>query len=134
MTKIKITKTIVDGDCSGEAVFIDRYISFFGEVNPREGIVLPERIPISGKVLVFRGSKGSTVGSYIIYALKYYGKHPICMIVYEAEPILIAGCILAEIPLFVVKDEYEKLKEHLSGSKKPPIYHRRGEETIELGE
>lgn len=134
MTKIKITKTIVDGDCSGEAVFIDRYISFFGEVDPREGIVLPEKNPISGKALVFKGSRGSTVGSYIIYALKYYGKHPICMIVYEAEPILIAGCILADIPLFVVKEDYSKLKEYLSGSIKPLIHHRRGEETIELGE
>lgn len=134
MTKIKITKTIVDGDCSGEAVLIDRYISFFGEVNPKKGIVLPEKTLISGRVLVFKGSRGSTVGSYIIYALKYYKKHPACMVVYEAEPILIAGCILADIPLFIVKEDYSKLKEYLLGHVKSFVHHKRGEKTIELKE
>lgn len=85
---------------------MDRYISFFGEVDPSRGVLkLGDReLDISGKALVMRGTRGSTVGSYIVYALRRHGKAPSCIIVKEAEPILIAGCVLADIPLFVISD------------------------------
>ncbi|MCE4619574.1 MAG: DUF126 domain-containing protein, partial [Desulfurococcales archaeon] len=44
--------------------------------------------------------RGSTVGSYTIYGLKYYGKAPTAIIVEnDADPILVAGAVLAGIPL-----------------------------------
>lgn len=92
--------------CEGEVVLVDKYISFFGEVDPKRGALKLEdrEVDISGKALAIRGTRGSTVGSYIIYALGKYGKAPSCIIVKEAEPILIAGCALANIPLFIVSD------------------------------
>ncbi|MCY0868623.1 MAG: DUF126 domain-containing protein [Desulfurococcus sp.] len=111
-------KVVVDGDCEGEPVLVDQYLSFLGEVEPARGVVKTEgeEVSISGKVLVFKGSRGSTVGSYIIYALKRHGKSPACMIVKEVEPILIAGCIIAEIPLLIAVD-YEEFKIFLKGKK-----------------
>ncbi|MEM4481665.1 MAG: DUF126 domain-containing protein [Desulfurococcaceae archaeon] len=94
-------KTVVPGYCRGEPVLLNRYISFFGEVNPETGCLVGENnVCLPGKVLVFKGTRGSTVGPYIIYALKKNSKGPVCMIVEDLEPMLVAGCVLAEIPLY----------------------------------
>ena len=126
-------KIVVDGDCEAPFVLLDKYISFFGEVDPVKGIVKSENTYIGGKAFVFKGSRGSTVGSYIIYALKYYGHRPACFIVKEAEPILISGCVLADIPLFVAKD-YDYLVKLISNIRSGVIRHDFGEEYIEIEE
>jgi predicted aconitase with swiveling domain len=54
---------------------------------------------ISGKVLAFAHGKGSTVGSYILYALKMNGLAPAAIINEEAEPIVALGAIMAGIPM-----------------------------------
>ena len=54
---------------------------------------------VKGKILVFPGGKGSTVGSYKIYEMAKLGTAPLAMIVEKAEPIIVVGCVLANIPL-----------------------------------
>lgn len=105
-------KPIISGDCKGELIVLDQYLSFFGEVDPETGCLrdIAEELCISNKVLVFKGSRGSTVGPYIIYALKKNGKNPLCMIVKDIEPMLVAGCVIAEIPLYVIEDYNEIIK------------------------
>lgn len=110
-------KIIVEGTCRGEPVVVDKKISFFGEIDPEKGVVVDTGRSISGKPLVIAGTRGSTVGSYVIYALKEYGKAPSCIIAGEAEPILIIGCILANIPLVVV-EEYREFVDYLNKHKK----------------
>ena len=78
-------------------------ISFFGGVDPETGIVVErghelEGQSIAGKVLVFPSGKGSTVGSYTLYRLKFSGKAPAAVINAECETITAVGCIIAEIP------------------------------------
>ena len=78
-------------------------ISFFGGVDPETGVVLErghtlEGQSIAGKVLVFPSGKGSTVGSYTLYRLKFNGKAPAAVINAECETITAVGCIIAEIP------------------------------------
>ena len=51
-------------------------------------------------MLVARKSRGSTVGSYIIYSLKLHGKAPKAILLGRSEPIVIAGSVLAGIPLY----------------------------------
>lgn len=103
-------KPIVDGDCYGKVVLINDYISFFGEVDPYNGVYKASGERIGGRILVFRGGRGSTVGSYIIYALKKYGNAPQCMFVEKAEPIIITGAVLADIPLFIIIDYMDFIK------------------------
>jgi len=118
-----LVKPIVDGDCIGEAVVIDDWISFFGEIDPNRGIHVVSGKEIVDKVLVFRGGRGSTVGSYIIYALKKNNLHPRCMIVGYAEPIIIVGAVLADIPLLIVDDFEDFISSIKDGVS---IYYRRG--------
>ncbi len=127
-------RVIVDRDCYGRPVIIDSKISFFGEIDPEKGVYRPTNTSISGRPLIFRGGRGSTVGSYIIYGLKHYGKAPSCMLVGEAEPIIIVGCILADIPLYVVENYNLLLQSLLDSDREKCIRHKRGSRFVEVFE
>ena len=91
-------RVLVEGNAAGEAVVVEA-LSFYGEVDPKTGALNDGR-SIAGKVLVIGRPRGSTVGSYTIYGLRYYGKAPRAIIVEsDADPILVAGAVLAGIPL-----------------------------------
>ncbi|WP_048055389.1 DUF126 domain-containing protein [Pyrococcus sp. NA2] len=92
------------GIVEGEIIVSRKPISFLGGVDPETGIITdPESDirgeSITGKILAFPKGKGSTVGSYILYALSKNGKGPKAIIVEEAEPIVTAGAIISGIPL-----------------------------------
>jgi predicted aconitase with swiveling domain len=79
-------------------------ISFLGGVDPETGRVIERGHPlfgqgVAGRILVFPHGKGSTVGSYVLYALARNGKAPAGMVNTEAEPIIVTGAIIAGIPL-----------------------------------
>lgn len=95
---------VASGCASGEAMVTKEPISFLGNVNPETGVVIDPGHElygqcISGKVLVFPGGKGSTVGSYVIYQLKKRGLAPVAMINIRSEPIVAVGAIISGIPL-----------------------------------
>ncbi len=101
---MKVTgRTIYSGKAAGEALVTSQGISFFGGVDPGTGVVVErghelEGQSIAGKVLVFPTGKGSTVGSYTLYRLKYSGKAPAAIINATCETITAVGCIISEIP------------------------------------
>lgn len=95
---------VVSGECRGKLVVVNRYISFFGEVDPEKGLLKEESLSLEGAVLAFKGTRGSTVAPYILYAMSKSGKKVACIIVEEVEPMLVAGCVLSEIPLYKVAD------------------------------
>ena len=89
---------------SGAVLVSSEPISFLSGVDPDTGVVIESGHPlegqsIAGKVLAFPYGKGSTVGSYVIYALKRNNVAPSAIINTEAEPIIAVGAILAEIPM-----------------------------------
>lgn len=118
---------VIDGDCEGELVVIDAFISFFGEVDPTSGKYKPTGEELASKVLAFRGGRGSTVGSYVIYAMKHYGKAPACLAVEVPDPVVVAGCVMADIPLLKVE-----LKNLLHAGGGYYAIHRRGWRHIEV--
>ncbi len=79
-------------------------ISFLSGVDPETGTVVEKGHPlcgirIAGKILAFPYGKGSTVGSYILYALSRNGNAPAGIINEEAEPIIATGAIIGKIPM-----------------------------------
>jgi len=106
-------KPVVEGYARGDVLLVNRNISFLGDVDPDSG-VLRNYGSIRDKLLVFPGVSGSTVGPYIIYSLAKRAKAPKAMIVRNVDPLLITGCVLANIPLAVVIDDwvvvYDKLE------------------------
>jgi len=97
-------RAISKGIAQGEALVSADAISFFGGVDPKSGIVVDkghslEGKCISGKVLVFPRGKGSTVGSYVLLQLKKNNAAPCAIINEEAEPIIVVGAIISQIPM-----------------------------------
>ena len=95
---------VASGRASGPALVTGQAISFLGNVNPETGVVVDPAHElfgesIAGKVLIFPGGKGSTVGSYVIYQLKKRGLAPAAMINLISEPIVAVGAIISGIPL-----------------------------------
>lgn len=102
MTRL-VGRTIYPGKASGKTLVTRMAISFFGGVDPETGVVVEkghelEGQSVRGRVLVFPTGKGSTVGSYTLYRLKYSGAAPAAIINAECETITAVGCIIAEIP------------------------------------
>ncbi|MEM2843212.1 MAG: DUF126 domain-containing protein [Candidatus Bathyarchaeia archaeon] len=101
---------VVEGFGRGRALVAKSPISFLGGVNPSNSLIIDKNHElygetIAGKVLVFPFGKGSTVGSYTLYALSKHGVKPTAIINIETEPIIAVGCVIAKIPLV---DKLEK--------------------------
>jgi predicted aconitase with swiveling domain len=92
------------GKASGPLLVSPAPISFLSGVDPETGVIVEKGHPlqgesISGKVLAFPFGKGSTVGSYVLYALSRNGHAPAAIINTEAEPIIATGAIIGGIPM-----------------------------------
>jgi uncharacterized protein len=92
------------GRATGKLLVSPEPISFLSGVDPETGIIVEKGHPLegedmTGKVIAFDHGKGSTVGSYIIYALSRTGHAPTAIINAEAEPIIVIGAIMAGIPM-----------------------------------
>jgi uncharacterized protein len=79
-------------------------ISFLSGVDPATGTIVEKGHPlqgtcIAGRVLAFPYGKGSTVGSYVLYALSRNGHAPAAIINTEAEAIIATGAIIGGIPM-----------------------------------
>lgn len=95
---------IAKGSASGELLVSTEPISFLSGVNPDTGEVVEKGHPLegqnlSGRVIAFDHGKGSTVGSYVIYALSKNGHAPAAIVNTEAEPIIAVGAIMGGIPM-----------------------------------
>ncbi len=107
-------RRIYKGKVTGEALVTTHDISFYGGCDPETGEIVEkghelEGKSISGKVLVFPTGKGSTVGSYVLYALSKAGKAPLAIINKETDPVVAVGSIISEIPT-VDRIDIEKIK------------------------
>ena len=96
-------RKIFKGKVMGEALVTRDDISFYGGCDPETGEIVEkghhlEGKSISGKILVFPTGKGSTVGSYVLYALKKADRAPLAIINRTTDPVVAVGCILSEIP------------------------------------
>ncbi|RLE50728.1 MAG: hypothetical protein DRJ31_00085 [Candidatus Methanomethylicota archaeon] len=97
-------RALVKGFAAGEVLISKEPISFFGDVDPDSGVIVKKGhelrgLSLSGKIFVFPYGIGSTVGSYIIYRLSKKGAAPSAIVNVQSEPIIVAGCVLAKIPL-----------------------------------
>ena len=95
-------KKIIDGYAEGTVVATTEKISFLEGIDPESGKIIQrcdvENESIMGKIFVFKGGKGSTVGIYSIYGLKYYKKMPLGFITEYADDIVACGAAVISIP------------------------------------
>ena len=97
-------RRIVEGCCKAEALVSKRPISFLGGVDPADGKVIEKNHDLCGecikdKVLCFPHGHGSTVGSYVLYALAKKNLAPKAIVNQIADPVVVVGAIIASIPM-----------------------------------
>ena len=96
-------RIIFDGKARGKVLKSDVPLGLFGHLDPKTGVYREAGHPLDGKnvkgrILVFPRAKGSTVGSYILYALRKTGKAPAAMVLSECDTIVAVGAIIGAIP------------------------------------
>jgi len=97
-------RPIVSGHCKGTALVTKKPISFLGGVDPNTGTIIEKSHDLEGKqlknyVLCFPHGHGSTVGSYVLYALAKKNLAPKAIVNQTADPVVAVGAIIAEIPM-----------------------------------
>ncbi len=104
--KLKTLKgrSIVPGHEKGLALVSQKPISFLGGVDPDSGIIIEKDHDLEGRcvkdrVLCFPHGHGSTVGSYVLYSLAKKVIGPKAIINEKADPVVVVGAIIAEIPM-----------------------------------
>jgi len=96
-----IGRGMAPGIAEGKVLICNQTISPLGEMS-RSGIIVSG--PCAGKsfkdkILIFKGGRGSTVGSYVLLELKYNNNSPAGIINEEAEQVILTGAIISEIPM-----------------------------------
>src|SRR3972149_8881592 len=97
-------RRIVEGYCKAEALVSLKPISFLGGVDPADGKIIEKGHDLCGecikdKVLCFPHGHGSTVGSYVLYSLSKRRLAPKAIINQTADPVVVVGAIIANIPM-----------------------------------
>ncbi len=97
-------RIIVEGQCKAEALVSAKPLSFLGGVDPANGKIVERNHDLRGeyvkdKVLCFPHGHGSTVGSYVLYSLAKKKLAPKAIINQTADPVVVVGAIIAEIPM-----------------------------------
>ena len=107
-------RTIVEGEAKAKLLVIKEPISFYGEVDPNTGEYRDGR-SMHNRIVVAPSVRGSTVGAYIIYAMKQHGVAPQALVLGNVDPVVVVGCVLASIPLIVVDNvELKQVLESVS--------------------
>jgi len=102
--KILEGRSIVPGHAEGSALVSMKPISFLGGVDPNSGTIIEkghdlQSKKIAEKILCFPNGHGSTVGSYVLYALVKKGIGPKAIVNQSADPVIVVGAIIADIPM-----------------------------------
>jgi predicted aconitase with swiveling domain len=92
-------RAISPGKAEGKVLKINEMFSFLGGVNASTGDLIVGKGNIAGKVFVFKGGKGSTVGSFVMYDLMVHGKAPAAVVNQSAETIVTTGAVISSIPM-----------------------------------
>jgi predicted aconitase with swiveling domain len=102
MQRIVKAKIIVEGNAESELVVIRHPVSLLGEFNPNQGTILSfgVKIDVKNKIILIPSIRGSTVGSYVLYAAKENNAAPSGIIALSPDPILITGAVISNIPLY----------------------------------
>lgn len=100
---------IVEGHCKAEALVSSKPISFLGGVDPADGKIIEKNHDLYGecikdKILCFPHGHGSTVGSYVLYSLAKRNSAPKAILNQTADPVVVVGAIIANIPMITQVD------------------------------
>jgi uncharacterized protein len=102
-------RAVVGGRAEGEALVTREAIPGWGGVHPVRGIITETRhplrgVPFAGKVLVFRGAKGSSGWSAMYHTTRLAGTAPAALVFNEMTTKVALGAVVMRIPSVTALD------------------------------
>ncbi len=96
-------RRVVGGVAEGEAIVTSQAISGFGGIDPMTGIVTERRHELcgqsfAGKVLVFRGAKGSSGWAGNFQTARMAGVGPLAILFNEMTTKIALGAVVMRVP------------------------------------
>ena len=96
-------RTVVGGRAEGEALVTQMTVPGWGGVNPVKGIITEMRHDLrrqsfAGKVLVFRGAKGSSGWSAMYHTSRLAGTAPKALVFNEMTTKVALGAVVMRVP------------------------------------
>lgn len=95
-------QSIIDGEATGELLVSETGLSFWGGVDPTNGIIIDQHHPlhndcVSGKILALPSGRGSSSGSGAMLELLLNKVAPAALLFFEWEDILTLGVMVSEV-------------------------------------
>ena len=102
-TLVLTGRSVVDGVAEGEAFVTTQTISGFGGIDPMTGTITERRHEMvgksfAGKVLVFRGAKGSSGWASNFQTARLAGAGPVAVIFNELTTKMALGAVVMRVP------------------------------------
>ncbi len=122
MAKVIKCKCRVSGRREGDILTTDQPVSFWGGVDPEQGIIIDPRhelfgASVAGKVLAFPYGKGSAAAPMVILELVRAKKAPTALVLIEVDSLLVSGPVICKhfygetIPVVTLNhEEFQLLK------------------------
>lgn len=103
-------RKVVGGCAEGEALVTQETISGWGGIDPMTGVVVDLRHElagkcIAGKVLVYRGAKGSSGWSAFFHEARLNGVAPLAMVFNETTTKIALGAVVTRVPAITDLDQ-----------------------------
>jgi predicted aconitase/predicted aconitase with swiveling domain len=95
-------QSVIDGDATGELLVSDTSLSFWGGINPANGLIIDQHHPlhnhqVGGKILALPSGRGSSSGSGVVLELLLNNVAPAALIFIEPEDILTLGVLVSDV-------------------------------------
>lgn len=119
--EIATSQFIVSGVSEGFALVSSEPFSFWGDLDPKTGIIINPRNrlfgeSVKGKVFVYPGGRGSSTTSAILLEAIRCATAPCAIITLQAEPIIAIGVLVAQemyehvvLPIAAIPEEAFRL-------------------------
>jgi predicted aconitase with swiveling domain len=91
---------LVSGEARGTAVVLDAPLSLWGGFDPVSGRIIDVHHPqhgalIAGRIVVMPGGRGSSSSPSVLLEAVRRGRHPLALVLGEADPVLVIGALVA---------------------------------------
>ena len=94
-------RSLLSGIASGPALVLDEALSFWGGIDPENGLIIDRRHPqqgtsVTGTILVMPAGRGSSSSSTVLAEAIRLGTAPSAIVLREVDEIVLLGALVAE--------------------------------------
>lgn len=96
-----VGRSLVPGSAAGPIVVLAEPLSFWGGVDPDTGVIIDPHHPdrgkvVTGAVLVFPASRGSSSASSVLAEMIRKGTAPSALVLARPDAVLVLGAVVAQ--------------------------------------